>query len=390
MRGWWDRWGEIVVALVLTSWGQVDFWTTLPADFSARGGPLPVAVLLALVTLSPAGRRRAPSLAILAAGLGFAVPSMLVLVRLEQEPVAVFLGVILAFYSAGVFAAGPRALAATVVAIAVIIGLDVWFGVFEPEGDPAALGWLILAVAWFIGREIRRRRQDVERLSDRTRSLERQRQDDADRAVLEERTRIARELHDVIAHGVSVMIVQAQAGPRLLGHDDRVREVFGSIERAGKEALAEMRHLLGILRTPDDTTDIAPQPGLSLLPGLVDQVRHVGLTVDVHEEGEPVPLPSGIDLCAYRIVQEALTNTIKHGHGTHATVLVRYTSGSVELEVIDDGNAPAPSRTSGHGLIGMRERAELFGGTFRAGPLDGAGYAVRARFPVSGRGGMTS
>jgi signal transduction histidine kinase len=200
--------------------------------------------------------------------------------------------------------------------------------------------------------------------------------------VAEERGRIGRELHDVIAHGVSVIVVQAQAGPHLVNDPQRVVGVFRAIESSGRDALVELRRLLGILRSEDEQLAIGPQPGLDSLQSLVEQMHTAGLPVQLRIEGEPVQLPAGIDLSAYRIVQEALTNVVKHAGDAAAEVVVRYGPRALELAIVDDGHGRATSRNgAGHGLIGMRERVALYSGTIEAGTQDGGGYAVRARLP---------
>jgi signal transduction histidine kinase len=219
----------------------------------------------------------------------------------------------------------------------------------------------------------------------RAQLAERERDVAAREAVVGERARIARELHDVVAHSVSVMVVQAQAGPRLLAEPERAKGVFESIETTGREALVELRRLLGVLRAPDQQPATVPQPGLAALQTLVDQVRDAGMRVDLRVEGDPSQLPPGIDLSAYRIVQEALTNSLKHAGRAEAEVIVRYEPSALELEILDNG-AGAPSRVngSGHGLVGMRERVVLYGGTLEVGARNGHGFAVRARLPLGG------
>ncbi len=207
-------------------------------------------------------------------------------------------------------------------------------------------------------------------------------------AVVVERARIARELHDVVAHSVSVMVVQAQAGSRLLDRPDEARGVFRSIETTGREALVELRRLLGVLRTRDEQPVTTPQPGIDSLASLVEQVRAAGLRVDLRLEGEPSDLPPGVDLSAYRIVQEALTNTLKHAGRAEAEVIVRYQPAALEVEILDNGvGVPACVNGSGHGLVGMRERVALYGGTLEAGARNGHGFAIRARLPL--RAGAT-
>jgi signal transduction histidine kinase len=219
---------------------------------------------------------------------------------------------------------------------------------------------------------------------DRRAALAERERDVASReAVLEERARIARELHDAIAHNVSMMVLQAGAERRLLAADDgSTREVLEGIERSGRSALTEMRRLVGMLRS-DRADPLAPQPGIQDLPILVTQLREAGLPVDLAVDGSPHGLPVGIELSAYRIVQEALTNVLKHAADSHATVRVRYGADSLELEISDDGRGrSADAVNGGHGLVGMRERVALYGGQFSAGRRPNGGFAVRVLLPV--------
>ena len=300
-------------------------------------------------------------------------------------PVEAFLALILIFYAVGAHCDERRGLLGGGLDLAVLLSYDlVHGGLGQAHGSrPGAA--LIFAFAWLVGREMRRRRRELAGLRDRASRLEREREEKARAAVTEERGRIARELHDVVAHSVSVMVVQAQAGMRLLGEPDQARGAFSSIEASGREALVELRRLLGILRTGDEQLAIGPQPGLGSLPTLVEQVREAGLPVELRIEGEQAPLPPGIDLSAYRIVQEALTNTLKHAGPAEAEIVVRYSASSLELEIVDNGaGAPASVNGSGHGLIGMRERVALYGGLLETGASSGGGYAVRARLPLTG------
>jgi signal transduction histidine kinase len=222
-------------------------------------------------------------------------------------------------------------------------------------------------------------------LGDRDRRLElaeRERDVAAREAVVEERARIARELHDAIAHNVSMMVVQAGAERRTLADESPTREVLETVEQIGRSALTEMRRLVGMLRS-DDADPLAPQPGLGDLETLVTQVREAGLPVDLHVEGEPRELPVGLELSAFRIVQEALTNALKHAGNAHATVRVTYRADSLELEIVDDGaGSPAVVASGGHGLVGMRERVALYGGRFEAARRTGGGFAVRVLLPI--------
>jgi signal transduction histidine kinase len=217
----------------------------------------------------------------------------------------------------------------------------------------------------------------------RVRLAERERDVAAREAVVEERARIARELHDAVAHNVSMMVVQAGAERRVLDEErGSTREVLETIEQIGRGALTEMRRLVGMLRADADEP-LAPQPGLDDLPLLVSQVREAGLPVELRVEGDHRELPVGIELSAYRIVQEALTNALKHAGDARASVRVRYGPDSLELEIADDGSgAAADAPGGGHGLVGMRERVALYGGRFDAGRRQNGGFAVRVLLPI--------
>ena len=208
--------------------------------------------------------------------------------------------------------------------------------------------------------------------------------DAAEAAIVEERGRIARELHDVVAHAISVIVLQARGGRRL--HDsepDETRGALDTIEHTGQQALVEMRRLVGLLRESDEELALAPQPTLSRLDHLVDQVRAAGLPVELSIEGEPIELPPGIDLSAYRIVQEALTNALKHAGPAQARVSLRYHPDGLEIEIADDGAGTANGDSGGHGLVGIRERVSVYGGELDAGPQADGGFAVRARLPYA-------
>jgi signal transduction histidine kinase len=238
-------------------------------------------------------------------------------------------------------------------------------------------------LVWTTGLVLRRRTEHAARLEERALELERRRDLDAREAVAAERARIARELHDVVAHSVSVMTVQTAGVRRLLKPEqERERAALETVERTGREALAEMRRLLGVLRESDEAAELAPQPGLDGLERLLDQVRASGLPVELSVEGERRPLPAGVDLSAYRIVQEALTNALKHAGRAQAWVQLRYGQNALELEVGNDGATALVGDGRGHGLHGMRQRAEVCGGTLDAGPRPGGGFQVRASLPV--------
>ena len=236
---------------------------------------------------------------------------------------------------------------------------------------------LVLTCAWAAGFALRTKLAEAD-----ARRLHAEEQ--ARQATFDERSRITRELHDVLAHSVSVMTVQASAVRRQLKPEqEREREALLSVEETGRQALAEMRRLLGIIR-PSDEAPLTPQPGLRTLSQLVDQVRESGLPVELTVEGTPVDLPAGVDLSAYRIVQEALTNTLRHAGGSaHAWVAVRFAGEDLEIEVANDGTEDGIGG-DGHGLVGMRERVAMCGGELESGPRPGGGFRIAARLPVAG------
>jgi signal transduction histidine kinase len=246
---------------------------------------------------------------------------------------------------------------------------------------------LILTLAWFFGSALGTRTEQARELRERVEAAELERVLATERATAEERARIARELHDVVAHSVSVMVVQVSGVRRLLEDGQtREREALLSVEQTGRQALTEMRRMLGVMRSGEDTpASLAPQPGLQHLDGLIAQVEEAGLPVTLRVEGERRELSPGVDLSAYRIVQEGLTNALKHAKGANAEVVVRYVDSCVELEVADDGPGLVKTDGKGHGLVGMRERAALYGGTLETAPREGGGFVLRAQLPVEGR-----
>jgi signal transduction histidine kinase len=254
------------------------------------------------------------------------------------------------------------------------------------QGPFELLGSLLLLVAPVaIGWVLRSRRQLIDELQRTTQALELSREENARAAVAAERVTIARELHDVVAHAVSVMIVQAGAAEQVLhAEPERARGPIHAVQESGRQALGELRRLLGMLR-PDrpGTSLVLPHPSLAEVEPLVDTLRETGLSVELHQRGAPSELPQGIDQAAFRIVQEALTNVLKHANATVAHVALSYRADAIELEVTDDGRGSrSDTNGAGHGLIGMRERATAYGGEFHAGPGRAGGYVVRARLPI--------
>lgn len=264
-------------------------------------------------------------------------------------------------------------------------------GLLFAENDSAGV-FVILYFSWaaaagFLGDAARSRREYLEGLEERNRRLEEAHEEEARRRVAEERLRIARDLHDVVAHSLSSINIQASAGAHVAArHPEQAERALAEIKRASKEALDELRMALGTLRSSsdDETAPLAPQPSLARLEALVERTRKAGLRVDVEVRGSPVVLAGPVDAAAYRIVQEALTNTLRHANATHAVVSIVCASGSVHVEVVDDGNgAPAGgSHRAGHGLVGMRERALALGGTVEVGAAAGGGFRVHAYLPA--------
>jgi signal transduction histidine kinase len=244
---------------------------------------------------------------------------------------------------------------------------------------------VLVAGVYVLGLHMRTRRAYLRSVEERAERLERERDNEVKVAMAAERARIARELHDVVAHNVSVIVVQADGASYAIESDvGRARQALDTISSTGRLALAEMRRLLGVLRENDDAGAYAPQPGLAQLDDLVEQVRAAGIAVTFEAAGTPAAMSEGRQLTVYRIVQEALTNTLKHG-GPHVSVSVRldYTGDAVEIRVVDDGRgAAAPDDGRGHGLAGMRERVAVYGGTVHAGPRAGGGFEVAANLPV--------
>jgi signal transduction histidine kinase len=367
------------LVLLLAVLAQLEAWL-----IDDVGGPRLVAAALALAwTLPLLAYRRFP----------FAVPvGVLLIVGVEAlvqneavtNSATAFIMLIVVAWMMGSENARAQAAAGFVVAVAVISL------VVTNDPDPDASSWGIITTAiiagliFLAGAAVRTRRQEVQTLKDQVQRAEREQEENTRRAAGEERARIARELHDVVAHSMSVMVVQAGGVRSLLEpHQERQREALLAIERTGREALTEMRRMLGVLRRDEDGhAALVPQPGLDHIHRLVGQVREAGLPVELHIEGVAAPLPPGIDLSAYRVIQEGLTNALKHAGPARAEVTIRYEEDAIQIEVIDDGTATSNGSDSGHGLIGMRERVALYGGTMEAGPRPEEGYALRVSFPI--------
>ena len=239
------------------------------------------------------------------------------------------------------------------------------------------------AVAWVAGFALRGRTVQAEAAEERATQAERERQAAARVAVAEERARIARELHDIVAHAVSVMVLQVGATrhklPAVLEEE---KGALSDVEKAGRRALTEMRRLLAAMRREGEEAELVPQPGLDGLDSLLAEIHRAGLPVELHVDGDPVPLPRGIDLSAYRIVQEGLTNALKHAHASDAAVTVRYRPDELEIEIRDNGLGSSTTDGLGHGLVGVRERVKIYGGEMSAGTANGGGFVLSTRLPL--------
>jgi signal transduction histidine kinase len=348
-----------------------------PDRAAPSGLAVPAVALLVLLLL---GRRRFPfgapaAVWVLAVGLSF----------VDGRLIAGTATVLLAGMAAGfLLGALHDALKERIGLAVVLIGalLTVYN---DPEHVAASfiLTPTFFAGAWFGGFAVRQRVVQAEAAEERARNAEEQRATAARIAVAEERTRIARELHDIVAHAVSVMVLQVGAVrhglPRALAAD---KQALATVEQAGRSALAEMRQLLGAMRQEGQPLALTPQPGLDNLDGLMQDVVRAGLPVELHIDGDPAPLPRAIDVSAYRIIQEALTNVLKHARATHADVLVRYEPEELEIEVRDDGRGTPALDGVGHGLVGIRERVKIYGGQMSTHNAENGGFVLRTRLPI--------
>jgi len=329
-----------------------------------------------------AWRRRAPVPATAAMLATWLVASLLFVdvITLQVPLVAV----LVMAYAMGAYTTGRDAVLAPIVLVVGMGAVGASLAeVFTDYVFPLAFS----LVAYLAGRGLRTRTRLTEELHEAAVRAKEAHEEEVARAAVDERRRIAREMHDVVAHSLSVMVVQAEAAEAMLdGDPDRARRPLAAVQQTGRDALGELRRMLGVLREmADQSPDLAPQPGLSGIDELVEHVRQAGLPVSVRVEGDPRPLPPGIDLSAYRIVQEGLTNALKHAGPASAEVVMRYGAREIELEVRDDGRGGGSGNGGGHGLLGMRERVAIYGGDLTAGPRPEGGFALVARLPLEAR-----
>jgi signal transduction histidine kinase len=361
------------LAVLLTAFALFELWF-LHVGHAAVAVPATVASGLAL------GWRRSAPLLTVSVSLGAVAVESLLGVPLQKQDSPLLIALV-ALYTAGAYLPLRDAGAALALAAA-CIGVSTVGSSTNGHSD-FAFTLVVVCAGWLVGRGMHGRVQQAAELTERTLRLEQQGEAERLAAVAGERRRIARDLHDVIAHSVSVMVIQAGAAEDVFERDPaRVLEPIRAVQETGRAALAEMSRLLGLLREDGSELGLAPQPRLEDLPDLVAQTCAAGIPVDLVVEGKPAILPLGIDLSLYRIAQEALTNVRKHARDARATVTLRYGGAGVELRIENGGDAVDPARRGGYGLVGMRERVAVFGGTLDAGPLPGGGFRIVACLPV--------
>jgi signal transduction histidine kinase len=380
-RGWWFD----VLIVVLASAAVLE----VAIRREDRDAPqttlwfcVPAAAVVALVLLA---RRRFPFGAPAAFWL-LAAATSFVDGRLIPYPAGLYLAGMLAAFLLG----NLRDPVLARVGLAVVLGSMATIILNRPGHSPGEVVFipLLFGIAWLAGFALNARAEQADAAEARAVQAERERETAARIAVAEERARIARELHDIVAHAVSVMVLQVGAvrhklPEELADESDALRGVEG----AGRTALAEMRRLLAAMRDDGDDLELGPQPGLDSVGSLVAEVERAGLPVALHVEGETAPLPRAVELSAYRIVQEALTNALKHAHASRADVTLRYGPDELRIEVRDDGSGGgATSNGPGYGLVGVRERVKIYGGTMTAGTAPGGGFVLDARLPLRGDG----
>jgi signal transduction histidine kinase len=368
----------VALALLLAACALVEL------SLGGLSGPAAAqATAVVLTTLPLAWRSAVPVTTVAVTSGGFTLAVLLGLAA--DDTLVPGLAPLVAVYSVGLHSAAAGLVAT------VVIELAAW--AVTAAADPgmvlsdAAIGELLVLGALAVGRAVRVMGFESDTLEARAVELERERDEQARAAVADERARMARELHDVIGHSISVMGVQAGAVRRRLPPElEREREALIAVERSGRDAVAEMRRLLGFLRSDAEGAPVGVPPTLQRVDDLVAEMRRAGLDVELSVEGALDDVAPGRALAAFRILQEALTNALKHAPGAHVRATLRRTVGELEVEVVDDGDSRAPRSAAGggHGLVGMRERAALYGGTLEAGPGPERGFSVVARLPTGG------
>lgn len=375
---------DLLVAAGFFAVGQAEAWGGWRAggDGPVFHGARPLeALLAALITVPLAWRRRRPLIA--AAAVSAALAAHALFVAREVSFLAGLLPLAIMIYSVAAWGS-PRV---RLPGIACLVGAQVTMTLRIAEMQSTGeilFGAFVTVGTWFVGELSGSRQRRVDQFAAHAHRIEAERSRWKRAAIAEERGRIARELHDVIAHSVSLMGVQAGAARSQLDNDpERARHALRAIEATARESVVELRRLLGILRERGGEAGLEPQPGMAEIEALVEQLRSTGLPLELTVEGQARAVPPGVALSAYRIVQEALTNAVKHAGGAPAVVRLVYTEEALELDIADEGDrAGVGNDGRGHGLIGMQERTALYGGTLEAGPRPEGGFAVRARLPI--------
>jgi signal transduction histidine kinase len=373
----WGRAADvtIVAGLLGSGYGQL-------AWGHSNGAVWVNAVLMTAIALPALWRRSSPGLAFTASMTAILVVFLVYYPSGEDGPGEAWFAFLIMTFSLALYGKGRARTAATLYGAAAFAAINAGQLVVGTDPFDVLTAWVFPVIVWLGGWALQRRQTAADQSRRRAEAAEK-RAVDARMAVELERSRIARELHDIVAHSVSVMVLQAGAARQVLATDpQRAENSLGSIERTGRQAIDEMRRLLGILRREGDELPTGPPPGLGQLDELSGQLRDAGIHVKVELEGTPRDLPPSVDLSAYRVVQEGVTNVLRHSGAASATVRVRYGPDRLELEVLDDGTAPSANGTRGFGLVGMRERLAVFGGTLDASPRPEGGFALRARIPL--------
>jgi signal transduction histidine kinase len=368
---------DVAVALCATG-------VELGSVVDGGGAASPLSIALAVLAGGALVARRSAPLVVLATTLAAAAA----IVALGDEPAGVAGGI--ALYTTAAICERRVSLAALVPTAAIAAGLSAATADSEGRHASAVFGAtvavLLVVGVWSLGAYVQTRRRYTRALEERAAHAEREREQQALIAVHEERASIARELHDIVAHSVSVMLVGVRGARDVLRSSaDVADETLARVETSGEQSLAELRRILALLREPGHGAESRPQPSLAELEELVEGYRDAGLPVRLEVIGEPEPLPGGVELSVYRIVQEALTNVLRHSHPTRVTVTLAFRGSRLEVEVVDDGTrAERDGATTGHGIVGMRERVALLGGELETGGRTGGGYRVAARLPIGG------
>ena len=376
-RSWLAYRTDALVTAVLVGFGLLEVWVPdyAPGVEPTPGPKLGLTAVILLCTAPVLVRRKTPLVALTLVLAGMAAQGRL---TAPIEGLAELAAMLLCTFALGRYGDRTNTILGAVLA-AVLLGIA-----GENAGDWTFSG-LLLSGGYLAGLAVRRLQRESDGLRVRTRQLAQERDERARSAAADERRRIARELHDIVAHSVSTMVIQAQAGSALLADaPDRARLAFDSIESGGRQALTELRNLLGMLREVSDDEALEPQPTLDRLDEMVGNARRTGLDVDLHIDGHVVPLSPGLGLTVYRIVQEGLTNTIKHaGAGARATVRLAFHPDRLEVEISDDGaGGTVPPDSGGNGLRGIADRVEVLGGQIVIGPAEAGGFRVWALLPL--------